>query len=69
MRRHTVFCSATDREVTLVARSGELPLALLRGEVACLDNGVRCTGTACPICAARLTAAERSLAGHPAPEA
>lgn len=62
MTTHTVFCSATDRDVALVARSEDLPEAMARGEVACLENGVRCTGAACPYCAGR-------PAGPSAPEA
>ena len=69
MKTHTIFCSATDRDVALVARSGDLPTALAGGQIACLDNGVRCTGTTCPYCAGRLAPAERRLAEHPSPEA
>jgi hypothetical protein len=69
MKSHTVFCSATDHEVVLVARSGDLPSALARGDIACLENGARCTGASCPFCAGRPTAGERLAADRPAPHA
>jgi hypothetical protein len=66
MKLHTVFCSACDRDVALLARETDLPDALARGDVACLENGSRCTGTACPYCASRPTAAEAAPRALPA---
>jgi hypothetical protein len=49
----TVFCSACDRNVSIVPRSDK-GVRLDRGtfgsigEVSCLEHGVRCTGTLCP---------------------
>jgi hypothetical protein len=69
MATHTVFCSATDRDVALVARTPDLAAAMARGEVACLENGVRCTGASCPYCAGRPSPAPAGAGEHPAPEA
>ncbi len=57
MTVHTVFCSANDRNVSLVARTPDWTWRVLVSmdapvEVACLERGVRCTGTLCPLCAA-----------------
>jgi hypothetical protein len=56
MRARTVFCSACDRNVSLVPRSSDWIWRIVlatdaQGEVACLERGVRCTGTLCPFCA------------------
>jgi hypothetical protein len=56
MSTHRVFCSACDREVTLVPRTSETPwpMVLAPGsnvEVECLDLGVRCTGALCSFAA------------------
>jgi hypothetical protein len=51
MERRTIYCSACDREVQVVLsedRGGAEPD--LDGAV-CLDIGVTCTGTMCPVCA------------------
>lgn len=64
MQTHTIFCSACDRDVAVVARSGGWPAALAGGEVGCAENGVRCTGTACPFCATPLTGGEREEAAR-----
>lgn len=40
-----IYCSACDREVSVVTRDGKL-----EGSV-CMDIGESCTGTMCPICA------------------
>jgi hypothetical protein len=56
MPTFTVFCSATDHDVPLVARSEKrdwratLPV-LTSGDVTCLEHGVRCTGSLCPFLA------------------
>jgi hypothetical protein len=52
MATHRVFCSACDRDVTLVFRAPGTLLTLSRptapGEdVECLDQGVTCTGALC----------------------
>lgn len=71
MDARTIFCSACDRNVVIVARPGERPLDLSHTEVACLERDVRCTGSGCPLCAARLTELERPgaapLRGPPTP--
>jgi hypothetical protein len=68
MDAHTIFCSACDRNVVIVARPSDWPLALSRAEVACLERDVRCTGSGCPFCAARLSELERAgSAALPAP--
>lgn len=66
MTTRTVFCSASDHDVALVALGDDFPAAFARGEVACLENGVRCTGTTCPYCAGRPSPAQRR-AERPSP--
>jgi hypothetical protein len=72
MESHTIFCSACDRSVQIVARRGDWPAALTEGEVACAEHGVGCLGTSCPFCAVCLDLAEREEVGRgpsPAPAA
>jgi hypothetical protein len=59
MKTHTIFCSASDRDVDVIARDDDWPSALAAGELACVEHGVRCTGTSCPVCARCLSAGER----------
>ena len=57
MTVHTVFCSANDRNVSLIARTSDWTWRALISrdatvDIACLERGVRCTGTFCPLYAA-----------------
>jgi hypothetical protein len=63
MPMHVVFCSARDRNVTLVPRSSDWTWHIVLdnqpfGDVACLDQGRSCTGALCPFCAETATGAE-----------
>lgn len=67
MTVHTVFCSANDRNVLLVARTADWTWRALvsldaSDEVACLDRGVRCTGALCPLCAGAPNGGDREEA-------
>lgn len=70
MPTHVVFCSACDHNVSLVPRSPEWTWHIvldnrLYGDVACLDQGHRCTGALCPFSAESATRAEVEEALHP----
>lgn len=62
MDLHTVFCSGCDRDVAIIPRLADWRVALSTGEIACLEQGVRCTGALCPLCAHRPEAVEREEA-------
>lgn len=67
MTVYTVFCSANDRNVAVIPRSPDWTWRIgasrePSGEVACLDRGVRCTGTLCPLCAVNPDGGDREEA-------
>ncbi len=67
MSVHTVFCSANDRNVSLIARTPDWTWRVLISldppvDVACLERGVRCTGTLCPLYAAAPDGGDREEA-------
>lgn len=53
MRHHTAYCSACDRPVPVALRPDagehELPGPEDAHDLVCLDYGVRCTGSFCPL--------------------
>jgi hypothetical protein len=66
---HTVFCSACDRNVSLVPRSNDWTWRIVMasdasGEVACLEQGVHCTGALCPFCAVSPDRSDREEAAR-----
>ena len=69
MATQVVFCSARDRNVTLVPRSPDWTWHIilsrqLFGDVACVDQGRSCTGALCPFSAEAANAAELEEAGE-----
>jgi hypothetical protein len=64
MDLHTVYCSGCDRNVAIIPRLADWRVALTTGEIACLEQGVRCTGALCPICADLPQPAEREEASR-----
>jgi hypothetical protein len=74
MTTHVVFCSATDRNVKLVPRSDDWTWHIILdnqpfGDVACLDQGVTCTGAMCPFSAESATGGDLEEASQAAPPA
>jgi ribosomal protein S27AE len=52
MESHRVFCSACDRDVTIIITDAPLldgPATLHDEEVVCLEIGDKCTGNLCPL--------------------
>ncbi|MQA91816.1 MAG: hypothetical protein GEU90_16600 [Gemmatimonas sp.] len=49
MDLHTIYCSGCDRNVAIIPRLADWRAALSTGEIACLEQGVRCSGALCPI--------------------
>ena len=54
MRRGVVFCSACDRNVPVLVKRELAPVHPpstrdLEETMTCLDHGVRCTGSMCPL--------------------
>jgi ribosomal protein S27AE len=52
MESHRVFCSACDRDVTIMLTDAPLfdgPITLHDEEVICLEIGDKCTGNLCPL--------------------
>ncbi len=74
MTAHTVFCSASDRNVSLVPRSADWKWRIIldnrpHGSVACMDHGRICTGTLCPFFAEMASVGDLEWADRPAPPA
>ena len=72
MSTHIVFCSATDRNVSLVPRSPELiwHIVLDRqpfGDVVCENQGRTCTGAMCPFSAETTTGGDLEEASRSGP--
>jgi hypothetical protein len=68
---HTVFCSASDRNVSLIPRSADWTWRVIldnrpQGSVACMDHGSVCTGTLCPFFAEMAGAGDIEQAVRPA---
>jgi hypothetical protein len=58
MKTRVMYCSACDREVTVLTTSDESKDETLTGAT-CTEMGKSCTGTLCPICAVAAKESDR----------